>query len=205
MDPDSSQTNYSRFLHRGLLLWLLLITVPLVRAAGWSDFTRDIGDGYELSKMSSLEVCIGKQRGGLILCGRRGSDIGPVDAYLMTPDHIFARTWGRKPTTYSDGSVGETVDLEQQFYFVIEKQTDALFGPLSEAEFAQRPEVIAYGPLDWNPPTNSEGVVVLGVVGFVVIVVLLVLAAPVAIVALLILWFRRRGAARANQFSDPIT
>jgi hypothetical protein len=69
------------------------------QASGWNDFEHDIGDGYHVIKMSSLEVSIGRDKGPLVLCGSKGSAIGSVNRYMATPDHSLVRTLGRKPVT----------------------------------------------------------------------------------------------------------
>lgn len=174
------------------LAWLLLLLAPTGHASGWNDFVLDIGGGYHISKMSSLEVCIGKDRGPLILCGTRGSDIGPVNGYIVTPDHIFGRTLGRKPVAHDDGYVRDSVDVEQLHYFVIDKRTELLLGPFAQAGFEQRPEVAALGELDWELPTNPGAWLLIGVVAVGLGIVLFILAMPVIGVALLVGWLRRR-------------
>jgi hypothetical protein len=192
MKYDLCRSIYSKTPRWRSLAWLLLLLAPTGHASGWNDFVLDIGGGYQVSKMSSLEVCIGKDRGPLILCGTRGSDIGPVNGYIVTPEHIFGRTLGRKRVAYDDGHVGDSVDTGQVHYFVIDKRTDLLRGPFARAEFEQRPEVAALGTLDWELPANPGAWLLIGVVAVGLGIVLFILAVPVIGVALLVGWLRRR-------------
>jgi len=201
MKPDIYRSMISRKPRWRSLLWLLLLVVPAGQASGWNDFVLDIGEGYHISKMSSLEVCIGKEHGPLILCGSKGSNIGPVDAYIVTPDHIISRNLGRKPKTYDDGYVIDTVDTEVQHYFVIDKRTEMLRGPFTQIEFQQRAEVAALGTLIWESPTNPDTGLLIGLVAFVLSVVLFVLAVPVIVVLLLVSWLKRLRAPQSMQAS----
>jgi hypothetical protein len=46
---------------------MISITSTSEFAAGWSDFSSDIGQGFVISKMNSLQVCLGFKESGLLL------------------------------------------------------------------------------------------------------------------------------------------
>ncbi len=123
-------------------------------ASGWNDFTLDIGDGYNVFRANSMDVCISKDNGNLILYPDKYDKLGPVIRYITTTEFIFTKNFGRKPRNMFDGDTFQDIDSSREFFFIISKVTDEVTGPLSAGQFHGHPEVKSLGSLDWQKPKN---------------------------------------------------
>jgi hypothetical protein len=103
-----------------------------------------------------MDVCIGKADGSLVLCPDDHDKVGPVIRYITTPQYILTKNLGRKPRNLFEGDTFQDIDSSREFFFVITKGTDEVIGPLSEDEFAERPEVVSLDQLDWQIPKNPS-------------------------------------------------
>ena len=140
---------------------VLLITTSSCFASGWNDYQLDIGDGYRIYRCNSIEIGISRVRGN-ILTGDK-SQVGPLQKYAITDDHIFAWHYGRS---------GWDIDQTKEYWFVIEKITDNVIGPVSREQFNELPEVIAGDPIDWQSPENPQaGLLALVPLGFLAAVI----------------------------------
>ena len=50
-----------------LTILTFLLSTSACIASGWNDYSLGIGDGYNIFRCNSMDVCIGKADGGLIL------------------------------------------------------------------------------------------------------------------------------------------
>jgi hypothetical protein len=135
---------------------LILLSASVCLASGWNDFTLDIGDGYNVFRANSLDVCIGRADGSLILSPRDHDKVGPIVNYISTPDYILTKNLGRTPRKLFEGDTFQEVDPSHVYFFVIVKANDEVRGPFSTDEFSQRPEVASLGQLDWQIPKNPN-------------------------------------------------
>lgn len=135
------------FIISGLLM--ALGTLP-VEAFGWKDSRNDLGDGYGIIRLSSLEVCVKNADGAVIFNPLNYGGVGPLELYSLKPGFIFTKNAGLEET----GDGDPAVDSTRHFYFVIHKGTDEVEGPFSEAEFINHSEVGAEANtgLDWQAP-----------------------------------------------------
>ena len=134
-------------------------------ATGFTDFTRDIGDGYILSRSSDMDIYIGTANGSLITYPGSGNTIGPISHYIVTPDHIFTRNLGLKPKTMPAGNTVNSIDSTQEFFFIISKGSNAVQGPFSKSEFSKRPEVATLGNVDWMAAESAGESIAMHVFG----------------------------------------
>ena len=138
------------------IMLAVLLTTLVCHAVGWNDFTLDIGDGYNVFRANSMDVCIGKADRSLILYPRDHDKVGPVVRYITTPDYILTKNFGRIPRNLFEGDTFQNVDPSQEYFFVIAKANDEVLGPFLEDEFMKRPEVTSLGDLDWLIPKNPN-------------------------------------------------
>jgi uncharacterized membrane protein len=141
---------------RIFVILMLLLWSSVCFASGWNDFTLDIGDGYNVFRANSMDVCIGKEDGSLILYPDKYNNVGPVIRYITSPEFIFTKNLGRKPRNLFDGDTFQDIDSSQEFFFIISKGTDEVVGPLSASQFHSRPEVASLASLDWQIPKNPN-------------------------------------------------
>lgn len=134
----------------------ILLSASVCLASGWNDFTLDIGDGYNVFCANSIDVCIGRADGRLILYPRDHDKVGPVVNYISTPDYILTKNLGRTPRNLFEGDTFQEVDPSHVHFFVIVKANDEARGPFSADEFSQQPEVASLGQLDWQIPKNPN-------------------------------------------------
>ncbi len=168
-----------------------------VSASGWNDFNVDIGQGFEISKTSALQVCIGKTNGALLVCPFKGDEFGPVSGYAFTKDNLLVKTYGAMPHPKAPEIL--TSDKEKDFYFLINKRSYEVIGPITSDQFYSRLEVPAQ--VVWERPENPNILgPVFGTLLFLVIAAL-VFGWPL-IVVLFILWmllvFRKKHKAKRN-------
>jgi hypothetical protein len=143
--------------HRSLFVLAILATSTNVAgASGWNDYELSIDPGYTIYRCNSLDVCLGHNDGTLIYVPADYAQTGPIDAYNVTPTHIFLRTLGRSPRNLFQGDTFENVDPSRQFFFVFDKAKDSLAGPLSLAEFQTHPVVTDHGDTDWTETRNPN-------------------------------------------------
>ncbi|MEM0966080.1 MAG: hypothetical protein AAGJ81_08040 [Verrucomicrobiota bacterium] len=135
---------------------ILLGSFSLATGAGWTDYTLDIGDGYEVLRANSLEVCIGKKGGGLIFYPQMYEDVGPVVGYQMNENYLLARTLGRTPRNRFEGDTLEKVDPHREFFFLIPKSTDEPVGPFTAKEFADALKEAGLKSEGWIQPRNPN-------------------------------------------------
>jgi len=189
---------------RGLTLLLLCMSLSTGWATGWTDFKLDIGDGYSIYKSSSMDVCLSKPYSPAV-CGSKESGVGPVNKYINAPGYILTRNLGRISVIADNGDEREDIDTSKQYYFVVNKTTDEVKGPLSESEFLARPEIVALAPLDWQHPTNPNGfpwpitLLIVFVALVAVTSVALIFASPfIVIILLLVRRSRKRRRVKIN-------
>ena len=127
---------------------VLLISASSCFATGWNDYQLDIGDGYIIYRHNSIEIGIGRIRGKTLTGGK--SHAGPLQEYAVTDDYIFAWHCGRR---------GRDLDKTKEYWYVIEKITDKVVGPVSREKFNELPEVKAALELDWQRPKNPHGAI----------------------------------------------
>ncbi|MBN2643101.1 MAG: hypothetical protein JXR78_15720 [Victivallales bacterium] len=134
----------------------ILLSASVCLASGWNDFSLDIGDGYNVFRANSMDVCIGRADGSLILYPRDHDEVGPVVRYIVTPDYILTKNLGRTPRNLFEGDTFQDVDPSQEYFFIIAKANDEVHGPFSADEFSERPEIANLGELDWQIPKNPN-------------------------------------------------
>lgn len=151
-----SPIRWAKMMNRIAVMLVILLSASVCLASGWHDYTLDIGDGYIVFRANSMDVCIGRAGGSLILCPRDHDKVGPVVNYINTPDYILTMNLGRTPRNLFAGDTLEDVDSSQVLFFVIVKANDEVRGPFLADEFSQRTEVIGLGQLDWQTPENPD-------------------------------------------------
>jgi hypothetical protein len=124
-------------------------------AAGWNDFALDIGEGYTINKCNSFDINLAKDN-IIILHPHDFNDLGPINRYSVTKDHIFTKNLGRKQRNLFKGDRFEDIDPLKNFYFIINKKAGQVTGPFSESEFVNHSSVIKSGPINWKRPKNPN-------------------------------------------------
>ena len=140
-----------------VLVWCV---VPIAASAqGWHDYTRDIGDGYFLFRNNSFDIGIALRNGVLnsvLISPDNFSGIGPLCGYCVTDSLIFVQTYGSRPRRLFDGDTYLEVDPSKQFYFIVEKGTSRVTGPLSRRAFEGHDSVKEHVPILWEAPKNPN-------------------------------------------------
>ncbi|MDD4181422.1 MAG: hypothetical protein PHE87_07320 [Victivallaceae bacterium] len=139
-----------------IFTFAILLLVSTCFASGWNDFTLDIGDGYNIFRANSMDVCIGRTGGSLILYPRNYEKVGPVIRYITTPNHILTKNLGKKSRNLLEGDSFQEIDSTMEFFFIISKKSTDIRGPFTKEEFSRLPEVAAIGSLDWQTPRNPN-------------------------------------------------
>jgi hypothetical protein len=136
----------------------LLMTVAAAHGAGWNDYTRDITSGYKLSRANSMDVALYPTSGR----GERVSiwdydQVGPIVAYAVSKDHIFTHNLGRKFASGEtpDDNLG-SIDRSKDFYFVVDRSSGEVVGPLKQSTFKQHQAVQPHAPIDWQAAENPN-------------------------------------------------
>ena len=140
-----------------LLVGFLILWSGYGLAAGWNDFTRDIGHGFSLWKTDSFHVCIDQVDTYAQVCGDTSKgNYGPVSGYYFTDEHLLVRTHGAK---LRDNSEYFKTDIDREHFFIIKREVpshgrNSAIGPLDRDEFYDHPAVPA--EIQWEPPTRFD-------------------------------------------------
>lgn len=176
---------------RLLLLALMIFASGSIFASGWNDYEADIGSGFTIERMNSFQVCIGLTGGNLLLCPEEGGKFGPVENYAFTASHLLVKTLGVMP--HPKNPTMPTGDPSKEFYFLVEKQTNKVTGPLSKEEFIANKLVPSN--INWESPSNPNILLPLfGSLMFLAIYALL-FGWPLilgAIIVLLVIYIRKK-------------
>jgi uncharacterized membrane protein len=143
-----------------------------VHASGWNDYSLDIGDGYMVFRANSMDVCIGRTGGSVILYPQDYAEVGPVIAYDMKNEFILTKNAGRIPRNLFEGDSFENVDHRKEWYFLIPKATNEPLGPYTKTAFAGVLEEKGIQNIEWVRPRNPNfGTPLLGGLMFIVIAI----------------------------------
>lgn len=140
-----------------LLVGFLILWSGCGLAAGWNDFTRDIGHGFSLWKTSSFHVCIDQIDTHAQVCGDISKgNYGPVSGYYFTDEYLLVRTYGAK--LRGSSKYFET-DIDREHFFLIKRKVpnhgkNTAIGPLDRDEFYDHHAVPA--DIQWEHPTRFD-------------------------------------------------
>ena len=143
-------------MNRILAILALVFYTGSAHAAGWNDYSLDIGDGYMVFRANSMDVCIGQTDGILILYPQDFAEVGPVVAYDMRSDFILTKNAGRVPRNLFADDTFENVDYGKEWYFLIPKATNKPLGPYTESAFLEILEEKGIQNIEWVNPRNPN-------------------------------------------------
>lgn len=143
-------------MNRILTILTLLFISGSAHASGWNDYSLDIGDGYMVFRANSMDVCIGRTGGSLILYPQDFAEVGPVVAYDMKSEFILTKNAGRVPRNLFEGDTFENVDSGKEWYFLIPKATNEPLGPFTETAFLDILEEKGIQNVEWVKPRNPN-------------------------------------------------
>lgn len=127
------------------------------QASGWNDYSLDIGDGYMVFRANSMDVCIGRTDGRLILYPQNyHAKVGPVIAYDMKNEFILTKNAGRVPRNLFEGDTFENVDYGKEWYFLIPKATNEPLGPYTKIAFFEVLKEKGIQNVEWIRPKNPN-------------------------------------------------
>ena len=157
-------------------------------ASGWNDYELAIGGGFQIVRVNSFDICL-FGRAGSIYFPREHPGAGPINAYAITADRVLLRTWGSRPRNSFPGDDYQETDASRQMYFLVDRSTERLTGPLSRPRFAA---AITGGAPAWVEPANPNVLVPLAGAALFLTVSAMIFS-PVWVPAALILrWAWRR-------------
>ncbi len=191
-----------------ITLLALLLASSVAAAFGQHDYELDIGDGYSISRTSSLQVYLTKKGKGFLVGPKRTDGVGPVVGYFMTDRFVFAKTLGKRLRDELE-TVGE-INYTKTYYFIVLKENDKVIGPLSETQFLDHPFVAGAKPVDWKVPSNPDVLLPLLFSLLIVASVLWLLAVkfywisvPAVIAVVVIVFVEIRQGRRRRRKSQP--
>lgn len=173
---------------RLLALTIAVLVASLASAQGWSDYSLDIGDGYQIVRANHLDIMLCRE-GSIVIDRDKSPNLGPIVGYAKTPTHIFTKHAGTTPRRLFEGDTFLNADLSKSYYCIVPKGSHDGYGPYSEAEFYARPELAGITQVDWIAPHNPNIIApVLGALFFLAISIpILVVGKPIVGIPLLLL------------------
>ena len=122
--------------------------------------------------MNTLDISIGKSDGLIILDPRNFEKVGPVVSYQMLDLFILAKTKGRKDRHLFQGDTFQEVDYEKEYYFILRKSDDFIYGPYNPAQFQDKINELKIAPTEWVQPENpNRHISIIGSLIFVAIAI----------------------------------
>lgn len=140
---------------RLLALTIAVLLASLAFAQGWSDYSLDIGDGYQIVRANHIDIMLCRDS-AIVLDRDKGPNLGPIVGYAKTPTHILTKHAGTTPRNRFEGDTFLEVDASRTFYCIVPKGSEDGYGPYSEAEFYARPELAGITQIDWTAPHNPN-------------------------------------------------
>jgi hypothetical protein len=125
-------------------------------ASGWHDFELDIGDGFSIIRANSLDVVLANSDGIIIHGPYDYEDVGPIIAYSMSGDYIYTKNVGRYKRNLFEGDTFEEVDYGKEFYFIVNKKSESIDGPLTETQFNLMHQELGGFKVKWEKPRNPN-------------------------------------------------
>lgn len=173
---------------RLLTLAAVALLASLASAQGWTDYSLDIGDGYQIVRANSIDIMLCRDS-AIVLDRDKGPNLGPIVGYAKTPTHILTKHAGTKPRNLFEGDTFLEVDATKTFYCIVPKGSEDGYGPYNESEFYARPELAGITQVDWTAPHNPNIIApLLGALFFLAISIpILVVGKPLVGIPLLLL------------------
>lgn len=173
---------------RLLALTIAALISSLASAQGWSDYSLDIGDGYQIVRANHIDVMLCRDS-AIVIHRDKGPNLGPIVGYAKTPTHILTKHAGTAPRNLFEGDNFLEVDATKTFYCIVPKGSEDGYGPYSEADFYARPELAGITQVEWIAPHNPNIIApLLGTLFFLAISIpILVVGKPLIGIPLLLL------------------
>ncbi len=135
---------------------IFLSTCSIAFGSGWHDYQMEIGDGYSLFRNNSMDVGIGKKDNSIILFPMDYEGIGPVTSYQISVAYILTKNKGRKDRNLFEGDTSEEIDNNKDFFFILQKKDNGVFGPYKEIEFEKVAKEKGIEIKEWIIPKNPN-------------------------------------------------
>ena len=144
-------------INRILAILALIFLAGSAHASGWNDYSLDIGDGYKVFRANSLQVCIVKTAGSIVILDPMSyPEVGPVVAYDMKKDFILTKNAGRGPRNQFKGDTFDDVDYKRDWYFLIPKANNEPLGPYTKETFMRVLKEKGIEDVEWVEPQNPN-------------------------------------------------
>lgn len=144
-------------MNRILAILALMFLAGSAHASGWNDYSLDIGDGYKVFRANSLQVCIVKTAGSIVILDPMSyPEVGPVVAYDMKKDFILTKNAGRGRRNQFKGDTFDDVDYKRDWYFLIPKANNEPLGPYTKETFMRVLKEKGIEDVEWVEPQNPN-------------------------------------------------
>ena len=140
-----------------ILTFVLLLLCPgSTLAQGWADFEFSIDRNFRFVRCNSLQTII-TNNGRIIFDPTDYPSVGPINKYSNHSSHIFIKNLGRRPRNAIPGDTFEEIDESVTCFFIIDKKSVTVSGPLTQLQFDSDPAVKTIGDVRWRHPYNPLG------------------------------------------------
>ena len=118
-----------------LISAVLSVALCSVRAShAQGDYSRAIGGGYDFVRCNATETVISRSS-RVVFSPLDYPEVGPIKNYCLTPEALFLQTVGRKRVSSNPKNTFEGPDRSRTFFFLIDRSSDVVAGPLDENQF----------------------------------------------------------------------
>ena len=135
---------------------LLCVLANFAFSQGWLDFEANIGDGYKIVEANHFDISLCDKNGVLIVGPNEFKGIGPVLKYWTTRDQIFLKCSGFYYRNKFPGDSFPIPDETVLYYFIVNKGTNKVIGPISKECFDSTEIVKKYGKQKWQIPASND-------------------------------------------------
>ena len=129
-------------------------------AQGYTDFEFSIDRNFRFVRCTSLQTII-TNNGRVCFDPTDYPAVGPINKYSNQAEHIFTKNLGRKLRNQFPNDTFEEIDETVSHFFIIDKTSEKITGPLTKTQFDNNPVVKTAGQIRWKHPYNPLGFVCL--------------------------------------------
>lgn len=143
-----------------IFLLAILWSPTSIQAQPWRDYSIYIDGEFQIAAMGGIRTCLFNENyGKILICPDfKNPTYGPIRYYYVEEDAIYFKTAGIEWIDRGDTPDRAEADDRIEHYFIVEKETFKVEGPMPRPDFVERVGRKA-GYIEWRVPQNPDYVI----------------------------------------------